>query len=820
MSSSGYIDGVLYDDNKSILKGASGKTTLTILASCKIIAGTTKDSYAFKDSANTLESFSFEENPLLETIQSYSFYYCQKLKSIDLSSCSHLTLIGDYAFYGCIKVESILLPKNLTTLNQYSLSYITALRDITLPASLEFFGDACLEWTKIETITFEDNIKIPTIPWRSLGRTSLTTLRVPASVIYFDGSALEDTLLESVTLEDGSNSYCILNDLLLSNDKTILTLAPPLLTQVHIPPSVTRINGSAFRSSVITSIELHSSLQVIDLFGFRESKIIEINIPKSVIMIGTSAFSRCASLSRITFDEGIQLKSLAESTFYSCTSLESISIPDSVTSIGSQCFSGCINLDQVKLPENLTSLGGAVFQNCSDTINITFGSNSKYRYDGEQFLIISVDNTSISQYLSDSITEVTIPADVEEILPSAFSQKTQITTVTFLSNEKLITIGKEAFKECKNLSTINIPQSVTTIGQSCFSYCNKLEEISLPSLINLSDSCFYSCARLRKIEFENLEVIGEYALALCKSLSEIVFGDQLTQINEYAFQSTSSLLQLEFPESLRTILGHAFDDSGITTITFKDGSQLVFLNELAFSNATHLSNIELPPTLNNISSQCFSYTSLTNFTVPIGTFNIDSQCFSNCQSLVSFTIPQGCALCSIGADVFRNCINLKSVISHNDYFTNENDALLTISREYLVIFPPASPTQVYSLPQDVKFIQDGAFYGCKNLVTILIPENGDLKTIGRSAFENCIKLKTINIPASLENIYENAFSGCNNILCDQIIKITDKNLLDTLENTANFPRKGFQPCVITMPAHCETTNKLTLIYLMMLYHRH
>ena len=158
----------------------------------------------------------------------------------------------------------------------------------------------------------------------------------------------------------------------------------------------------------------------------------------------------------------------AWSLFPGCKNLESITIPDSITSIGNNAFSGCKNLASITIPNSVTSIGESAFAYCENLKSVTI-SNS----------VTSIDNNTFSDCTS--LTSVTIP-------------------------DSVTSIGEMAFSNCENLTSIIIPNSVTSIGESAFSSCTNLTSVTIPnSVISVGYQAFAGCSRLESVTLLNPE---------------------------------------------------------------------------------------------------------------------------------------------------------------------------------------------------------------------------------------------------------------------------------------------------------------------------
>ena len=171
-------------------------------------------------------------------------------------------------------------------------------------------------------------------------------------------------------------------------------------------------------------------------YDFRPS-LQSITIPDSVTSIGDHAFEYCESLHSITIPDAVT--SIGDSAFSWCSSLQSVTIPDSVTNIGGSVFSNCKSLQSVTIPDSVTNIGYSAFSNCK------------------------------------SLQSVTIPDSVTSIGDRAFCRCESLHFVTI--PDSVTSIGDGAFERCKSLQSVTIPDSVTSIGDSAFDFCWSLQSI-------------------------------------------------------------------------------------------------------------------------------------------------------------------------------------------------------------------------------------------------------------------------------------------------------------------------------------------------------
>ena len=462
--------------------------------------------------------------------------------------------------------------------------------------------------------------------------------------------------------------------------------------------------------------------------------------------------------------------------FYNCANLTSISLPNSIDSIGVRAFDGCTNLNSVTIPR-VTFIGGNAFQGCTNLTSITLP-------DG----VTSIGGNAFNGCTE--LTSIIIPGSVTTISGKTFQGCISLNSVTI--QEGVTTIKANAFNGCTALSTITLPSSITTIQEYAFSNSG-LTHITIPNgVTTISDYTFSNCAELSSIELpNNLTTIGKYAFNNCAALSSIELPNTLDTIGKYAFNNCAALSSIELPTT--RIGQYAFSNSGLTSITFLSG--VTTINEYAFSNCTALSTITLPNTITTIGNSAFeNCTSLDNITLPTALTTIGQFAFSNCTSLTSIDIPDG--VTSIGASVFRDCTNLTSVtipgsvktISINAFMdcTSLNSVTIhegvetiranafvrcnslgaitlpsTITAIHKYAFANSSGLTAINIPSGVTVIDEFTFKNCTKLSTITLTTG--LTSIRMQAFENCKELESVTIPGSVESIGVRAFARCSQL---------------------------------------------------------
>ena len=281
------------------------------------------------------------------------------------------------------------------------------------------------------------------------------------------------------------------------------------------------------------------------------------SIPDSVTTIGSEAFSGCSGLTSITIPDSVT--SIGNYAFSRCSGLTSITIPDIVTSIGSSAFSGCSSLESITIP----FVGAKAGVTSSDTYQYPFGyifgtssytgglATAQYYYGGSTSSTISG-----TYYIPSSLKSVTVTGG--NILYGAFYNCKGLTNITIPNS--VTSIGGSAFRGCTGLTSITIPNSVTSIGDHAFYGCRGLTSITIPdSVTSIGSSAFWYCSGLTSVTISNsVTSIDEGAFRDCSGLTSVVIPDSVTSIGYEAFDGCSGLTSIIIPDSVTSIGARVF----------------------------------------------------------------------------------------------------------------------------------------------------------------------------------------------------------------------------------------------------------------------
>lgn len=572
------------------------------------------------------------------TIARSAFWGCSSLSRIDLPE--GVTTIGHSAFYGCEKLSSVKLPNSLTTIEGFAFSGCNGLT-ITIPDNVE----------SMSMLTFSDCTGLDiTIPGRFL-----TKIENPI------GSNCKDV---RVTIAEGTTVI-----------EEYAFQKRPGIVSVTIPESVTSIGHAAF---------------------WQCSGLTDIIIPSSVTEIGDDAFSKCTNLTNVTLPDGLTF--IGEGVFSDCSHL-TMTIPETVTSIGSQAFRNNADLS-IAMSGNL--LDNALFSDC-ENLRITLSNGSTFIK--ESALI----NCS-------GLIEIHIPNSVSSIGAHAFYGCTNLKNI--IIPNKVTSIEERTFYECKGLVSVVIPNSVKSIEYEAFNGCSALKSIVLP---------------------EGMTLIKKWTFADCSSLVDVTLPSTMTTLEYGAFENCTSLRSVTIPNSVNTVDAPFYGCSSLSDIKVPD-----YLYETSIFSGTGITDITVPEGTTVVGSFA-DCTKLASITFPEGIKALTD--FSGCSSLRAIDIPDGVSV--IGSALFRGCVNLTKVTIPNS----------VVSLEWFAFSDCSSLTRI-TIPNHIATISSGAFSGCSLLTNVTL--GSGVASIEDIAFHNApirqLRCYAV-VPPKLHGVVDGSFSA-------------------------------------------------------------
>ncbi len=288
----------------------------------------------------------------------------------------------------------------------------------------------------------------------------------------------------------------------LSDGTVAITGLKTIVAEVDIPSQINGKNVTSIKLSkalapnmVTTKVTIPNTVKTIENNAFiMMQAITSLEIPSSVTKVCSGAFQRCIGLKTITFKGNYITFTVNESngsysTFNGCSSLQSVAIPNGVTSIAGM-FSNCTSLTTISIPASVTTIGlipsgqyvpdvPTVFSSCTALKSINVDSNNP-NYCSVSGVLYNKAKTSLL-YCPSGVTSVTVPGTLTAIPDEAFYNKPNLQEVTLQNG--ITTIGKYAFAWNPKLAKVTLPDTVKTIYTGAFNSCTSLKEITIPKSV-------------------------------------------------------------------------------------------------------------------------------------------------------------------------------------------------------------------------------------------------------------------------------------------------------------------------------------------------
>lgn len=537
------------------------------------------------------------------------------------------------------------------------------------------------------------------------------------------------------------------------------------IKEIVVPSSIRTIGSGAFKNSSLEEIvfENGSALSVIESNAFYGCKNIKtITLPSSVTTIGSSAFYGCENLSEVVTYDNSKLSAIEEYAFYSTKNLEEFIVKDGLTALGAFAFSGS-GITRFEFGKNvaLREIASGAFSGCVNLASVIVPSG--------------VRTVCENAFMGVAVKSITLPDSVVTVEKGSFANASKLENVTFGRN--LTAIGNEAFKDCKVLSRLEIPDSLVSIGEKAFAGCtNKLQYVSIG---------------------ENVTTIGKEAFANANSLTELRFNAKKATdftadncVFQRAGVSTTGL-KVYVGSKVRRIPAYMFnaksatsDAPKITEFNFGNDTSCTQIGAYAFAYCDKLRTMIIPVNVSGIGENAFlncnavsltleariapaRYTENWNGNVPIDEASGRVKyAYNNVQSGdYYYVVRNGKAYLTGYAGTDKNVVVPDSIKGyeiadlcvafekHAEIETVTFPDNLTVSGSF---YGCSSLKRVY-FGDGLREIFAYAFYGCSSLNYVKITSN--VTTVGVNAFGECAKLDTIYID-SAEVISEPDYTSC------------------------------------------------------------
>lgn len=606
--------------------------------------------YDYKGDMPENTSISIREGTL--TLPEQVFYQQNNLVSLEFPST--IVQISSYAFADC---------SNLTTVTFNS----------TEPISMSSF-QGCTNLSEIRirdlsawcrsTFSYSGPFQLGAKLY--VNNIEVTNLVIPDNTESVASRAfIGATFIESLTFQDGTTTI-----------ESSAFEGCSGISEITLNHTLTYVGEHAFKgiSSVIINLpDIQSWCQIEFSCDLYESDMVHLLSAKGQIYVGGELVTDLIIPSDVT--------EIKPASFYSYSSLSSVTLSDSVKIVGDYAFAKT-PIISANLGNGVTEIKTGAFQDCQHLTNVIIGD--------------SVVTIGPSAFARTPLTSVEFGSSVETIMNDAFYSCIHLTSVTF--GPKVNYIGQYAFRNAYRIESLTFPDSVSIIYNGAFDYCSGVQTVTFGTgLTYIGDNAFNRLDSLTEINIPDIrswckvEHIGYLPIMYhCKSLSidghhitSVVIPEGVTRIGRQAFAYCEEISEVSAPASVVSIGADAFLQTewlnsqpdglvivGSTLYTYKgtmpEDTQITISNDIlgigsyAFSDRTTLTSIQLSDRLVNIDSNAFySCSGITEINLPTTLLTIGSSAFERCTELTSIELPEGITTVEYGT--FQYCSNLSIV---------------------------------------------------------------------------------------------------------------------------------------------------------------
>ena len=451
-----------------------------------------------------------------------------------------------------------------------------------------------------------------------------------------------------------------------------------------------------------------------------------------------------------------------------------------------QNFNDCYNVEEIKVSAALISNYRSLFQKCKSVKHVIICDGVEEIPDSAfsncNYIISMVIPESVRSIGSSAFYNCNKMTDIYNLSDQSVYQSNLVAVHTSLDEPPIVRITDDGFMFVKGRNDnqfylmgyngfeteIVLPDSVEfdentviteyKIASSAFAYCNDLTKITIPfGVTEIGSDAFYNCTNLTSVVMPStVTIIGSSAFESCSKLASVIMPPSVTSIGSRAFGWCSSLESITIPDGITCIYNYTFQCCGrLTKIVIPD--TVTMIGDYAFGSCSNLLSVVIPASVTTISNDAFS-----NCTKLFDVYNL-----SNLNFVVGSTDYGRVAYY---AKAIHTSLNDSSII----YTTEDGFSFIKENNQYYLInYAKANVTEDIILPDYFELdsntkiteygIYNNAFSGCSNIVSMTLPSC--VKTIGDYAFNNCTKMKNITIPANskLISIGQRAFYNCSKL---------------------------------------------------------
>ena len=544
----------------------------------------------------------------LLTIGNGAFRNCGALATITIPTT--VTSIGIEAFENCSSIPKVTIPVGVTEINDRAFSNCSSLANVTISGAVTRIGISAFYNNAFENIILPETVEVlGDSAFRQCANLKEITLpnalNAIGDAVFLKCSALYRVSLPDSVTSVGKSVFFYNNDITVEIRKNSGTVADGLLKQqgVHhviLDADITAIGDNVFDScyelSTVTygnetvnpgEYKYSPAIKTIGGEAFRDNAMLRnLIVPDTLEKVGENAFYNVIqsmyNCKEVTVTFYFVNGTISENVLKS-QNICYILVGDGISVVGTEAFNNCKSLKTVSLPDTVSTIGDNVFAASNGDIVLIFrgvdevidNSVCDSKLDGIAHLIVDkgVKKISDSAFSNNPLLIDLIISDAVTIGNYAFYNDIAINRVTIES--QLYSIGNHAFDSCKSIPQVVLPETVREIGSHAFYDCNSMKSINVPvgvaaikeytffgcaSLLDISipdtvlsvgDYAYYGCVVAKTLDLSNtLKSIGAYAFYNCNQVKKIILPNTLKSIGDYAFRSCSSITEISIPDSV------------------------------------------------------------------------------------------------------------------------------------------------------------------------------------------------------------------------------------------------------------------------------